>query len=488
MFNLEVSRLRLPFFIMSINNDVSLVGCIQVSTPQNRLVLIGGGHAHVQVLKGLNKNNRPENIHVTLIDSQRCASYSGMVPGCVAKLYSPEQTLLQLEPLCRWADIEFIHDEVTDIDMENRYISVGYKNEKVPFDVISFDIGCRSRGLDEVPGALQYSIPTRPISKLVERIDEAEKKLENNAHLVVVGGGAAGIELAMCMRGRWGPKLGENLRVTILNASEDLFSAESAVCRAALENVLRDRNIEVKHECTVREVTSSEIIFDDGGSMEYTHCLWATGATAHSLSERMKARGIAVSDKGWIRVNAYLQSKSHSNVFAAGDCCTIEGLSKGKVSPPKAGVYAVRSGPVLVRNLVTNMLSKDMIKFQPQDDFLKLLACGDGKALGFRFGIPIEGKWVFELKDHIDQMFMNLFKEEYLPKVDEVDDGVSEFDAQGDIDEITLSPTETATLLLRKDDDVDYLDAWHCIRAMSKDDSYRMDVLEKIKGKLANVK
>jgi len=472
--------------MMSISNDdKSFVDCMQVQTPpKRRLVLIGGGHAHVQVLKGLNKKNRPKDMEITLIDSQRSASYSGMVPGCVAKLYSIEQTRFHLEPLCRWADIEFINDEVIDIDMDNNYISISGKHQKVTFDVVSFDIGCRSRGLDEVPGALQYSIPTRPISRLVERIEEAEKDLENEAHVVVVGGGAAGIELAMCIRGRWGPKLGDALRVKLLNSDSELLSPESAACRTALKNVLDDRNIQVIHQCTVREVTSSKIFFHDGGSTEYTHCLWATGASPHPLAEKMKSRGIAVSEQGWICVNSHLQCQSHSNIFAAGDCCTITGLPNGKKSPPKAGVYAVRSGPVLAQNLVANLFSTDMIHFQPQDDFLKLLACGDGYALGFRFGIPIEGKWVFKLKDHIDQMFMDLFKEEYLPKPDEAYGNVSEFDAQGDLNQMQLSSSETAELLSRIDDGVDYLDAWYCIRAMGKNDLYRIDVLQKMKGKL----
>ena len=102
---------------------------------------------------------------------------------------------------------------------------------------------------------------------------------------------------------------------------------------------------------------------------------------------------------------------------------TIEGLVNGTPTPPKAGVYAVRSGPILIDNL-TRILNHDkegnvlpLTPYKPQDDFLKLMVCGDGTALGFRFGIPIYGKWVFEMKDAIDNGFMNLFREEYLPEV-----------------------------------------------------------------------
>ena len=55
--------------------------------------------------------------------------------------------------------------------------------------------------------------------------------------------------------------------------------------------------------------------------------------------------------------------------------------------------------------------------YEPQDDFLKLIVCGDGKAFGFRFGIPIYGKWVFQMKNAIDISFMNLFQPNFLPKL-----------------------------------------------------------------------
>jgi selenide,water dikinase len=69
-------------------------------------------------------------------------------------------------------------------------------------------------------------------------------------------------------------------------------------------------------------------------------------------------------------------------------------MVRGK-SPPKAGVYAVRSGPILITNLVRSLIGDDgdnrleLVQYTPQDEFLKLLMCGDGTALGFRFGIPL---------------------------------------------------------------------------------------------------
>lgn len=446
------------------------------SQSQQHLVLIGGGHAHAQVLRALNQKVRPSNLKVTLIDVQRHASYSGMVPGCVTKLYKPEETLLHLEPLCKWAGIDFVNDEVVDIDLEMKCLIMKNSNECIAFDAVSVDIGSTSRGLDETPGARQFTIPTRPISKLVERIEGAEQTLGENAHMVVVGGGAAGIELCMSLHGRWGPILGTNLRVTLLDAGSELLPNESLACRNALSQIFANKGIAVLHNCHVQEITSNNVMLDNGEPVPYTHCIWATGAAAHPVAHRLGKHGLAITQRGWIRVNQYLQSTSHPFVFAAGDCSNLEGLPAG--APPKAGVYAVRAGPILVDNLTRYLGQKPLLPYIPQEDFLKLLVCGDGTALGFRFGRPIYGRWVMELKDHIDRMFMSLFKEENLSALDEgASYDTSQYDARDDSRRVPFSPSEAAILLQRTDDNVNYVIAWDVLRDMVKDDDYKAKVL-----------
>ena len=80
------------------------------------IVLVGGGHSHVQVIKGLHRAHRPSGIDVVLIDKGKSAFYSGMMPGCVAQLYDAAETHIQLEPLAKWASIRFIHDTVVGIN------------------------------------------------------------------------------------------------------------------------------------------------------------------------------------------------------------------------------------------------------------------------------------------------------------------------------------------------------------------------------------
>ena len=448
---------------------------------EQRIVLVGGGHAHVQVIKALNRASRPSRVHVTLIDVQKSASYSGMVPGCVSNLYKPEDTLLHLEPLTDWASIEFINDKVVDIDFESNLITLENNELPIPYDVVSIDIGSASRGLLDTKGARRYTIPTRPISDLVRRLEIESEELSKNprpVNFLVIGGGVAGIELAMSVMGRWKTVVDkENILMTLLNSGSQLLPQETPANQRAVLDVLSERGIQVRHNCVVEEVGEAAVRLKTGEEIGFTHCLWATGAGAHDLAWRLQRRGLAVSDRGWIRVNKHLQSVSHPNVFAAGDCCVMEGLEKG--SPPKAGVYAVRAGPILIQNLVNVINTEPLKPYVPQDDFMKLLACGDGTALGFRFGFPIRGKWVWQLKDAIDRKFMDLFKKENLP---ELKDGqpfdTSQYDAAHGARPPPREPKNAAALLQRSDDAVDFQEAWNVLRDMAENERYRMKVLE----------
>ena len=175
-------------------------------------IFVGGGHAHVQVIKSLNKHSRPSNIHVTLIDLQSSATYSGMVPGCVAKLYTLNQTKIDLASLAKWSEIEFICGKVVGMSFDNnngkKIVLVEVKDKhgnttkkKEVFDVVSVDIGSTTRAYTSIHGAKQYTISTRPISDLVLRIQQEEeemiKKQLNEVQVVVVGGGAS-------VGGKWG--------------------------------------------------------------------------------------------------------------------------------------------------------------------------------------------------------------------------------------------------------------------------------------------
>ena len=111
---------------------------------------------------------------------------------------------------------------------------------------------------------------------------------------------------------------------------------------------------------------------------------------------------------GYFRVNDFLQSTSHPNVFAGGDCITMETYAAENY-PPKAGVFAVKEGPVIAQNIIQYLKQKPMQPYVPQRSFLSLLMTADKRAIGTKFGMAWSGKWVWNMKDYIDVGFVNLF-------------------------------------------------------------------------------
>ena len=461
--------------------------------PMQHLVLIGGGHAHVQVIKALNAAARPKNLDVTLIDAQTAASYSGMVPGCIAGQYTTDETLIHIPPLAEWADMTFIHDRVVDIDFEEKLIYCRQRlGEPIEFDAVSIDIGSASRGLDKVPGAQQYTIPTRPIAQLVQKLDAArDELLEEQAssssssfqppRLVVVGGGAAGIELSMAITTRWQTE-GLDPHTTLLDTGTQLLPHESTQAREQLTTLLDEKKIVVRHECQVERVEEDCVVLTNGDEIPFSYCVWATGAGAHPLAQHLsQRRGLDTTHHGWIQVSPTFQTLQYPHVFAAGDCAEIQGLPNGP--PPKAGVFAVRAGPVLIENLTRFLMNngqqqqKDLIQYEPQQDYMKLLVCGNQQAFGMRFGMVLFGKWVFRMKDQIDQNFMELFRVDPNQKPEDTAYNTAQYDDMTERDDPLPSAEEAAALLQRQDDDVDFELAWAILRTMSQEEDYRRDIL-----------
>ena len=133
--------------------------------------------------------------------------------------------------------------------------------------------------------------------------------------------------------------------------------------------------------------------------------LWATGAQAHAWqSDPHRNGGLAVSETGFIAIDEQLRSVSHPEVYAVGDCAHW-------VKPlPKAGVYAVRMGPVLSHNLRAALCQGTAMAYQPQHRFLALLATADGRAIGAWDRWSAQGRWLWRWKDRIDRGFLNRFR------------------------------------------------------------------------------
>lgn len=361
------------------------------------LVLVGGGHAHLEVLRRFAEAPMP-GLALTLISREARTLYSGMVPGVIAGEYVASAAEIPLAPLARAARADLVIDEVCGIDL-----AAGRVERKaggpIPFDLVSLDIG----GVTDlsVPGAAEHAIPTRPLDRFLAKLADLDSMAQTGPTpmlIAVVGGGAAGCEIALALSKRFGL----DAQVTLNAGSPSLLPGFPSAAGRRVADTLIDRVGRTVTGTAVVELQQSVLCRADGTMMLFDVAVWATGVAAPAW---LRDSGLALDAQGFVRVERTLRSVSDPRVFAAGDVAAIEGALV-----PKAGVWAVRAGPVLADNLRRALRGEPLRTWRPQRRALALINAGFRRAIGIWGPFVFHGRWVWRWKDRIDRRFVARYR------------------------------------------------------------------------------
>jgi selenide,water dikinase len=376
---------------------------------EHDLVFIGGGHTHSLVLRMLAM--KPiSNVRLTLITDTLLTPYSGMLPGYIAGHYSEEETHLDLNKLCKAAQVRLIHARVCGIDTANKTIQLD-NQASIGFDKVSINTG--STPNVNVEGAREFGLGVKPVSQLTAAWQKliTQQSEQDTAHWAVIGGGAAGIEMVLAIAYRFKHK-GKALKLTLVQSGDSLLPGYHKNVQKQVAIALKQYGIELMTGFRVCKVTKNAIASDTGNILSLDQTIWCTPATAPKWPS---LAGLDTDESGFIAVNEFLQSTSHSDVFACGDVATMIQSPR-----PKAGVYAVRSAPFLTKNLRAVFSQKKMTPVVLQTDFLSLISLGSKSAVGQRGWFSLKGEWVWRWKNQIDKKFMALFSKN-LPAMSSMD-------------------------------------------------------------------
>ncbi len=378
------------------------------------LVLIGGGHSHVAVLKRFGMRPVP-GLRLTLITRDIDTPYSGMLPGLVAGHYGFDECHIDLGPLARFAGARLYHAEVEGVDLDNRLVHAPGR-PPIAYDVLSINTGSRPNRVD-IPGVDEFALAAKPIDiflrrwqRLVQRVREHEGAFR----VVVVGGGAGGVELALSTQWRLRQELKaagrdpSQLHYHLVSRSDGIMSGHSAGVRERFERIFAERGIATTTDSAVTTVAEDHVRTADGNLIAADAVIWVTSASAPAW---LRESGLAVDDDGFVRVGESLRSPSHDNVFAAGDVASLPDAR------PKSGVFAVRQGGVLADNLRAAATGGRLRPYRAQRRFLGLISTGDQYAVASYGGWSHESAWLWQVKDWIDRRFMRKFSE--LPEMDQ---------------------------------------------------------------------
>lgn len=367
-----------------------------------RLLLLGGGHAHVHVLQALAREPLPAT-EVCLLSPYTRQMYSGMVPGLVAGHYRAEDCAIALTPLAQAARVHSIQGAAVAIQAAQREVHLA-SGEVLSYDLLSVDTGAvmdRKR----VPGASEHGLFVRPIEAFVQLLDGlwalAQRRVLN---VVVVGGGAAGVELALALQYRLNElgkpqrqTVAEHARVALVTGGDvPLAGYAPGVIRRAADVLARQRITVFRDTCAAIE--AGHLVLGSGARLACDAPVLATGAEAPAW---LAGSGLALDPRGFVRTGATLQSTSHTDVFAVGDVA-----SRSDAPHAKSGVYAVRAGPPLALNLRRHLAGGALLPHAAQTRTLNLLSCGQRSAIVSWGPLHAQGRWAWWWKDHIDRAFV----------------------------------------------------------------------------------
>ena len=374
---------------------------------EHDLVLLGGGHSHALVLRKWGMD-RLAGVRLTLVNPGVTAPYTGMLPGHIAGHYRREALDMDLMRMARFAGARLVCDRAVGIDIEGQRVHLASR-PPVRYDILSVDVGITA-DLPDLPGFEDHGQPVKPLGAFASAWDSFVARSaagETGADCVVIGGGVAGVEVALAMARRLDTEGLAGAKITVIEAGAQMLGGLGSGARRYLMACLKARGIEMVTGAAPSRITASGVVLPDGREVAADFILSAAGARPHSW---LAGTGLALTD-GFINVDPTLQASSDPHIFAVGDCAHLTHAPR-----PKAGVYAVREAPVLFHNLRAALAGQELRRYRPQRDYLKIISTGEKSAVAEKFGLRLSGHWLWKLKDRIDQSFMDQFRD--LPAMD----------------------------------------------------------------------
>jgi pyridine nucleotide-disulfide oxidoreductase family protein len=364
-----------------------------------RLLLMGAGHAHAQVLKDW-ITAPVQGAELVVVSPSALAPYSGMVPGWLAGQYQYDEICIQLKALTAAAGARLVIDEMTSLDPVRQCVQLA-SGDILSYDVLSLNVG------STLNAPLNTNVPVlslRPLGNL--RIswesvlhDLTVSAVDTPLKITSIGGGAAGVEALLATLARLRSL---QPRRTI---SGNLITRSAALLPGMAASAVRSAHAALTQAHVTVQLNTE---YSDSVASAADLLLWATGAEAHAWQRNC---GLAVSARGFISIDKHLRSTSHPQIYAVGDC------AEWAQPLPKAGVYAVRMGPVLSNNLRAALDVGTAMSYEPQHRFLALLNTANhtgnhndnNSAIASWGNWSARGHWVWRWKDHIDRAFLKRF-------------------------------------------------------------------------------
>ncbi|NLM06887.1 MAG: FAD-dependent oxidoreductase [Tissierellia bacterium] len=352
-----------------------------------KLILAGGGHGHINILKLLAKEPVAD-LEITLITNFGRQYYSGMLPGFIEGIYTEDKISFDVEELCREAGVTYVNDKIKEVDGERQLVIT--EEAKYPYDFLSMNLGLASR--EDFRINPENSTYVKPISSLVNFTYNLENSQDDEGKkMIIAGAGVSGIELALAYKNRF-----PHLNITILGKGEKFLPNFNSNFREKIKSLIKDRSIKLSLDSELLDVKESHVKTNKG-ELEYDYLILANGYKGVDILYK----AFEVTEENYILVDDYLTANEKS--LAMGDMISL----KSHRNLVKAGVFAIRQAPVLYNNLLAMLEGRRNFQaYKPQSKYLQIVNVGNKKALMGRGSFCFYGRLPWMIKDYIDRKYM----------------------------------------------------------------------------------
>ena len=301
--------------------------------------------------------------------------------------------------------ITFIQGEVSEIDLQNRRVTIEKHSEELAYDILVLGVGGVTNYAG-IAGAQQFAIPFRKIAhadmlrqRMVDALDHVAPNLPpQDTHraltFAVVGAGASGVELSTKMadllRDAFERRaLTGEPRVLVIEMGDRVVPGMGDQIREFVTEALAESRVEVHTLTQVVRLTEKSLTFSHGGTeteIETVAVVWAGGVQVSPLVQRL---GVAKTRRGLILVDPTLQIQGHENVFALGDIAYYE-----DATPTLAGTaqLAFQQATLAARN-VSALMKGEKLESKHFEELGEAMSLGTERAAvlagGKAFGGPI---------------------------------------------------------------------------------------------------
>lgn len=375
-----------------------------------KVVIIGGGYSGIYALQELAKN---KNIQITLIDKHTFHNLQPEVYDLIANKSNIADVTIDLTTLCMGIKhdyVEYKNLKVRRIDKETKKI---YTEEKeiVSYDYLVMAAGTRTFFPPQIPGLnnahdikkLHWAMFFKQSfeNQLFNKISDEAKQCDDT-HIVVVGAGLSGVEIAaeMAYNSKMFFKRGnfscDNLKISLVSSSDTILPGLSPKLISMSHKRLKSLGINVLTNTKLQKCNADHLELSNGTKIYHSFIIFTGGVEASTITSDLD---VEKNGRGQIYVNEFLQADGHENIFAVGDMAEIKN-KKGEIMPPNVTIARI-SGTCAGKNILRHIGKKKLLACNPKLEGV-LIALGGKYAAGNLYDlVNVEGRIAYEIKKYV---------------------------------------------------------------------------------------